>query len=183
MCGLKEPAGLVFINPARCMCICPPPGYPALAWRLKVFCFLGKKGQNKLLNLENSVLVSLFLFFEITETFGPNDCSVKRCGTSSWNVSEKTIDTREVETVCTKLWAICEWSCCVCLGIPFYLKHKQALYDINDCEAQVYTYIRLYLLQVKVFSFQTQRYRLENHLHYPQLILIHLNSLLTVYYL
>lgn len=52
------------------------------ALRLKVFCSLEKRGKNKLLNLENSVLVFLS-FFSTTETFGPNDCSVKRCGTGS----------------------------------------------------------------------------------------------------
>lgn len=116
VCGLKEPAGVVFINPARCICVyvcmyvgCTdppplPPGYRRPGLAAKSFLFpWKKKGQNKLLNLENTVLVFLFLFFEITETFGPNDCSVKRCGTSSWKYREKTIDTREVETVCTKL--------------------------------------------------------------------------------
>ena len=93
-----------------CMYVCRvyrpplPPGYRRPGLAAKSFLFpWKKKGQNKLLNLENTVLVFLFLFFEITETFGPNDCSVKRCGTSSWKYREKTIDTREVETVCTKL--------------------------------------------------------------------------------
>ena len=73
MCGLKELAGVVFINPARCMCVCMyvgctehTPGYPALAWRLKVFCFLEKKkGQNKLLRCFNTVFQRPYRYFSI----------------------------------------------------------------------------------------------------------------------